>query len=187
MKKIKNKKSLLKKKKILFIFTLAGLVALVLGVYHVTKTPGILSQSDPVASGGTEAFDLSPPSEEEVEQGDTNYNKTEPMGGEETDQTQPAQNQKSDLMVLITSAEASTVRAQVSGVVEDGGICTATYIKGSDVYKRTSTGMANVSYTQCQPIRPEAGKLTKGTWKVVVDYNSNEGKGSSLESAITIN
>jgi hypothetical protein len=72
-------------------------------------------------------------------------------------------------------------------VVEDGGTCTATYANGFNTYTKASSGIANVSYTQCEPIRIDAGKLSKGSWRVTVKYSSSTGSGTSAESIITVN
>lgn len=77
---------------------------------------------------------------------------------------------------VITGASHEEVNAYVSGIVEDGGTCTATATKGSQTITGTSTGFANVSYTSCPPI---SLSLPAGKWSVVLNYSSATSEGKS--------
>ncbi len=83
---------------------------------------------------------------------------------------------------FITSASASQVKAYVSGVVEDGGSCTATFTQGYITKTFTSTAAANATNTVCAPI--SVSGLTAGSWSVVVSYSSATASGSS--AAVTV-
>jgi hypothetical protein len=86
--------------------------------------------------------------------------------------------------VVVTSASMDSIFARVSGVVEDGGTCTATFTKGGTALSKSSDSIANVSDTQCGRIVPPS--LASGTWQVVVAYKSNFAQGSSEPVALTI-
>lgn len=85
--------------------------------------------------------------------------------------------------VIITEASGGVVRAYVSGVYEDGGICTATAVQGSQVVTRSSTGFKNVSYTQCPPIE---WNLSSGTWTIKVTYKSTTAEGQSAPQEVSV-
>ncbi len=86
---------------------------------------------------------------------------------------------------FITSASASTVKAYVSGVVEDGGTCTATFTSSDGTTKTfTSTGAANATNTICTPI--QVSGLGAGSWSVVVSYSSTSSSGSSAAQTVKI-
>lgn len=86
--------------------------------------------------------------------------------------------------VIVTSADSGSVFARVSGVIEDGGTCTATFTKGSTTLSKSSDSVANVSDTQCGRIATPS--LTSGNWQVVVSYKSNAAEGTSDPFAFTV-
>ena len=63
------------------------------------------------------------------------------------------------------------VRAYVSGVFEEGGVCTATATMGGQTVTKSSIGFQNVSYTQCAPINWDSA-LSPGSWTITVSYKS---------------
>lgn len=73
------------------------------------------------------------------------------------------------------------------GVFEEGGTCTATFVKDGETRSKTSVGFQNSSYTQCAPIDLEPGFLTKGTWSVVVSYASPKAEGASISKNFEVN
>lgn len=84
---------------------------------------------------------------------------------------------KQQIYPVITSVTSTEVDAYVSGIGEDGGICTATATKSSQTPRTaTSTGFANASTTNCMPI-PLA--LPSTGWSVVVTYSSASYEGTS--------
>ncbi len=97
-------------------------------------------------------------------------------------------NQKITVTPVITSANVNEVRGYISGVVEDGGTCTATYTKGATSFARTSTGIINVSNTTCPAIKTSRSDFTStGTWSVVLTYNSPSSQGTSQPVSIEVN
>ncbi len=91
------------------------------------------------------------------------------------------------MTVVITAQSSSSVNAYVSGVIEDGGACTATFTKDGSNFSNSSASIANVSYTQCAPIRPDTNKLSSGTWKVTVSYKSETAEGVSTPATFEVN
>lgn len=89
---------------------------------------------------------------------------------------------KKQVTITITYVKADSIRAYATGVFEDGGVCTATFIQGTTTVTRTSSGFENVSYTQCAPITPNLPNT--GTWTVVVSYNSSNATGTSQSQTL---
>lgn len=101
-----------------------------------------------------------------------------------TNQTPPSSGLK-QVAVTVTSADQSITRAQVSGVTEDDGACTANFTNGSTSFSSSSPGVYAGQYTACA-IRPSQ-TLTPGAWNVTVSYKSNTAEGSSAAQAFTVN
>ncbi len=73
--------------------------------------------------------------------------------------------------IIITEATGNGVRAYVTGVFEEGGTCTASATKGTQVVTGASEGFQNASYTQCAPIN-WSPPLSTGSWTIKVTYKS---------------
>lgn len=89
----------------------------------------------------------------------------------------PGPTGKKQVSVVITSAAADNVSAYVSGVLEEGGTCTAVFEKDGQSVTRTSEGFSNVSTTNCAPITPSLPG--SGTWNLTVSYNSAAAEGKT--------
>lgn len=73
-----------------------------------------------------------------------------------------------------------TVTSYVSGIFEDGGICTLTAAKGSQQKTFTANAFANATTTDCQPFRLASSEFPGGgTWTFRVAYTSSTASGSS--------
>jgi len=97
-----------------------------------------------------------------------------------SNQSIPAQtSSKKQVTPIITSADRQQVFAYVSGVIEDGGICTATWTHGQDKISASSPGFANVNYTSCKRIALDGPVNISGSWKVTVSYSSSTSAGTS--------
>jgi hypothetical protein len=88
--------------------------------------------------------------------------------------------------VVITYASSSEVRGYVGNAFEDGGICTATFTKDSSKVTATSSGFMDVNKTTCTPIAINQGRLTSGSWNVVLSYRSSNYSGSSASQIINV-
>jgi len=91
--------------------------------------------------------------------------------------TPPTTSTKKSVGVVITNASMTSVNAYVTGVFEDGGVCTATFTQGTTTITKTSTGFSNVSYTQCPPITPNLPNTDP--WSVTMSYSSATAEGTS--------
>jgi hypothetical protein len=90
---------------------------------------------------------------------------------------------KKQVSVQIISASRSSIKANVIGVFEDGGTCTATLNKNGQTKTFTSSGISSSNYTQCEPIALTG--ISDGGWSSVVSYSSNTAAGQS--QPLTIN
>jgi hypothetical protein len=80
-----------------------------------------------------------------------------------------------------------TVNAYVSGIFEDGGICTASFTQGSLQVTKNSTAFANATTTDCPPIVMNSSEFSsKGNWQVTVAYNSAKATGTSQPETLTV-
>lgn len=82
--------------------------------------------------------------------------------------------------VVITNKSTTGVRAYVTGVFEEGGVCTALAVQGPKTSSATSSGFENVSTTQCAPLDWDT-PLSTGSWTITVSYKS-----ASTESKQTV-
>ncbi|MCX6727360.1 MAG: hypothetical protein NTX11_00915 [Candidatus Saccharibacteria bacterium] len=99
--------------------------------------------------------------------------------------TNPPNEGKKSVTPTITNTNGS-INAFVSGVFEEGGVCTATFTKGSSTLSKTSVGFQNVSYTQCAPMDLGSGFLSPGVWNVTVSYASATAAGASASQTMEV-
>jgi hypothetical protein len=84
-------------------------------------------------------------------------------------------------------APSGTVQANglVAGVIEDGGTCTLTLTRGSDVVTARSTAGADATTTTCGLLETGTG-LAAGTWQAVLSYTSDSATGTSQTMAVVV-
>ncbi len=121
---------------------------------------------------------LNSPTSEEKQAAD---NRKDEIVEEQKQQNSSQSSEIKNVTVVITSATSTDVRGYTSGVFEDGGTCSATATKGSQTFSQTSSGFANVSYTQCTPIN-WSSPLSKGSWLVNLSYRSTTAQGSTSQT-----
>lgn len=163
-----NKKSS-RSRVILVSFAIIAAIGIGYGIYHYAVKP------DPVPETPS-GVKLAPPTEEEKQQSEDSKQKI-------VDQQANSDTQnggKKQVTVTITNATTDNVSSYVSGVLEDGGTCTATFTQGSTTVTRTSSGFSNVSYTQCAPITPSLP--SGGSWSVTIKYSSPTSEGTSQKT-----
>lgn len=154
-----------------FLISLAVIAAIGFGYgiyYYATK-------SDPVPETPS-GIKLAPPTKEEKQQSEDSKQKIV----DQQKNSNTANSGKKQVTVTITNATTDNVSSYVSGVLEDGGTCTATFTQGSTTVSRTSSGFSNVSYTQCAPITPSLP--SGGSWSVTVKYDSSTSGGTSQKT-----
>lgn len=128
----------------------------------------------PVASQAPAGVNLNPATEQEKKESEDIKNQS--AGQSQTPSTQTTAGKK-QVSVVVTNASSDSVNAYVTGVFEEGGVCTATFTQGSTTITRTSTGFRNVSYTQCAPI--SSNLPNSSPWSVIVSYSSATAEGKS--------
>ena len=76
--------------------------------------------------------------------------------------------------------------ASVSNVVQDGGLCTLTFIGAGKTKTVTGKAEANVSTTQCHPLELSLAGLPKGAGLITVTYDSPTYSGTSTAVGVVI-
>jgi|SRR3989344_1317864 len=166
------------------LLIIAAVVLLVLSTsiwygYRIIQSRDSVGGETVTNPPGTEKIDLSPPTLEDKKAVDQHKEelgnqKPEPSDSDNT-------GEKKQITPIITSASKTEVRAYVSGIIEEGGTCTATATQGSQTISATGSGFDNVSYTQCAPISINLGS---GTWSIVVSYSSPAAEGKSQAKVV---
>lgn len=77
------------------------------------------------------------------------------------------------------------VGGYVTNVVEDGGLCTYTFTKGSEIIEKTAITMQNSTSTSCITTKFPSVELGSGVWKVRLTYNSSASTGVSNIKELT--
>lgn len=124
------------------------------------------------------SVDLSAPTEEELKETE---NHKQSLSNDKQNSDSGGQ-MSSGVTPIITSADQSTVRAFISGISEDGGVCTATFSQGVNTFSKQSSGFRDVNSTVCEPINlVRADFVTAGEWTVTLSYRSSLVEGKSQE------
>ena len=174
---IKQKTS---KKKLFFLVAVVLVLAIGAGsALYVWQRP----EPAPVISQPGGVVEITPPTQQEKDQAD--QQKEEVIKQQEIENT-PSTDKKR-VGVAIIYADQTTLNAEVSGVFEDGGVCTATFTQGNKKIQRTSQGVKNATTTSCAPMDfdPDFFAST-GTWTLAVSYSSNTASGTSSSTNITV-
>ena len=145
----------------------AGVAVLAVLVLGFGSYKAFYKKPAPTTADG-KTVNLDPPSKEDKAQ--TDAHKDAIVQKDEQIKNTPAGSTKTST-VVITEANNTGVRSYVTGVFEEGGVCTATATNGSQVISKTSSGFQNVSYTQCAPINWDS-PLSSGSWTIKVTYKS---------------
>lgn len=147
----------------------------VLIVSQLTKEEPATDNSTDAAARPDSYINLDPPTETDKKEAEDHKQSL----AEEQDTSTPAtQSGKKAINPVITSVSSDgAIRSYVPGVIEDGGVCTATATRsGSPTATGTSIGFADASYTGCPPITLD---IPGSGWLVVVSYSSTTAEGES--------
>lgn len=120
-------------------------------------------------------IDLSPPTEADKQQVEEHK---DDLAQQQEQSNQNTNSSQKTVTPVITSVSRDRVSGYIPGVVEDGGTCTITLVKGSETVTKTSAGFINASYTSCTPF---SVSLASGKWKVTLEYSSQKAKGSTTQ------
>jgi hypothetical protein len=66
-----------------------------------------------------------------------------------------------------------SVSGYVSGIVEDGGVCTFTFTGVEAERTVTNASVANVSTTSCGLVQIPTSELARGSWQITLSYSSS--------------
>lgn len=172
---MKSKKGFSRKLLILFSIAILGLIGVSGAIYkNRFRGPGI----NPTATqqAPTSQIVFSPPTEEEL---DETAAYKESLANQHS-QPPTDSNGKAQVSPTITSVSQSELRAYVSGIVEDGGVCVATFRQGANTFTAQSKGFKNVSTTICETIRfSRTDFVSAGEWMVTLSYTSQSAYGTS--------
>ena len=159
------------------IFALVGILLIGAGLGYLQlkgSRPASETIADTLESPRSGDYvNLNPPTEQDKKDAEENK---KALVEEPGTPAPPTSDGKKQVTPEIISADRLEVRAHVPGIFEDGGTCTATATNGSQTEAATSSGFANYSDTQCEPMN---WSLPSGGWLVVVSYSSGTAKGSS--------
>lgn len=171
------------KKRIKAYYKLTALLAVIcigVGAYFLFGTNNKKSSLAPTATPtSTQTVNLDPPTEAEKTQTDQHKDDLTQSTTPTTPSTPTNSTSKKKVQPFITYVDTNTINSYVSGVLEDGGTCTATLTQGTTTIVASSSGFKNVSYTQCAPIDLSKESVGSGTWSVVLKYSSATAEGTS--------
>jgi cytoskeletal protein RodZ len=136
------------------------------------------NNSESELSPEEEYINLNPPTDQEVQE--TEENKDSLSNGNGSLPT--SSNGKKQVTPVIVYGDRTEIRADVPGIFEEEGTCTATATKNGQTKTASSSGFGNYNYTSCTPIK--GLNLPDGGWSVVVSYNSNTSEGNSTPYVI---
>lgn len=107
-------------------------------------------------------------------------------------QSHPADDALHQVTPVISFAGAGTVpgtfgvSGYVDGVVEEGGMCTATLTKGTTSMQQTRSASADASSTACGEVTFKAGAVGSGTWAATLAYSSSTSRGESAPVEVVV-
>lgn len=186
---MKIKKQSSQRKKILAIVT--GMIVLLLlssGLYLYYSSYNKQSdnpQGYPINYG--------PPSEDQKQAGDKIKDNSNSAGTDDRQEVPSSNGSHNKTDVPVTIIDASQygsnidVRAYAAGVTETDGSCTVTLTQGSQKVTRTARTAVSASTTQCAEVTIPITELpVRGTWSVVVTYDSSTSTGQSSSASIEV-
>lgn len=180
----------MKKHKKLLISVAVIIVVAALGgtyVWHVKA-----AKADGNSSTSGQKVNLAPPTQADTERDEANKQRIvdESQNGGSSSSGQTS-NKKSVTPVISYAGVydgSVQVGSYVPGVFENGGTCTATFTNGSKTVVKTTQGTTNSNSVSCPAITAQPSEFTpKGSWNVVVSYDSATATGSSSQTSIQIN
>jgi hypothetical protein len=79
------------------------------------------------------------------------------------------------------------VSAYIPGIIENGGTCTLTAVKGSSKVTKQVTGVDNAQNTSCPTfIVPRGDFDSAGTWAITISYSSGSYSGESASKTLEV-
>jgi hypothetical protein len=167
----------------------AGLLVLVAGsILYFTKANNNHAGYVAGPASNQQNINLNPPTEEEKKAGD----EAKPQIVNEETNRNNGQSGSSKKVVMPVISYAGLygnqveVGAGVSGVFEDGGICTLTLQKDGVKQTASVTAVKGANSVDCPVMTVQRSSLSAGNWQAVVDYSSQAAKGTSSQRAVEV-
>lgn len=174
-------------KKHKYVIVIVATVVLVL-VGAVTSYY-IAKPDQPVVKSGPRTIndvDYSEPTAEEEQAGDAQKKTQEAR--DELNKLPPPTAASVSIVDSSQYGDMFEIRAYISNIFEDGGICTATFSKeGAATVTQSATAAASATTTHCQTIDvPVSTFSDKGAWQLVISYQSDTASGATNPKTVTI-
>lgn len=132
-------------------------------------------------------INYNPPTEQEQKAAEDHKAEVDKRAELEKNNANTQSSQKKQVSVVITSATINGIYSYVSGVFEDGGICTATITQDNKKITKTSSAFKDATYTACAPINLSRSDFpSAGTWTARVSYSSSASEGQSQSVNIEV-
>lgn len=171
-----------------------GLVALLLvaGVtFILLKQRNNKSETTPAISAQQETINLEPPTAEDKQSVDENKQRIINEQEKAANQPTPPAGSTKTVTPIIAFAEQSgsvvEVSSYVNGIFEDGGKCTARFIKNALSITKEVTATKEGRSVFCPLFSIPASEFAeKGMWSVTVSYSSPSASGSSEAKAVEV-
>ncbi len=179
---LKNKK--LSKKMV--VFCAVTLVALGGGAFAIIRS----NSSQNVSQNPAENVNYDPPTKEEKQAAEDTKDVIVDKDKQDSSATNSSASLK-QVKPIITDAnqyeQRLEVRSFVSGVFEDGGDCTLTLSRGSQMLTKKTTGVKDATTTSCPLFLVERSEIPNaGTWLAQVKYTSTTAEGASESKEVII-
>lgn len=164
---------------------IAGLVVLAVGAAGTFVYMRNRSETEP-AGQPTSPINYDPPTPEEEAESQARKQAKQ----EEQNQPESSANKRQVIPVVANAAQSNNevfVSGYVSNIVEEGGSCTYSFVKGTTTFTKTTEGFVNVGNTNCTPLTLTTQDFgQKGTWQVTLTYNSESAHGVSQPKELEV-
>lgn len=174
-------------KKILLLLVL--LIVVGVGIYFL-----FLNKDENGSTENGSTINYGPPTDEEQAAGDRQ--KKETLVRDELEKkykedarANPGAQKKATVTIVSAGQYGATVeaRAYITDIYEDGGICTATFTRGSQTVTQDSSAFKDATTIQCGALDiPKARFNASGDWQMTVSYKSSNANGVSGTRVVTI-
>lgn len=162
--------------------SLAIIFVLSIGGFILTRRASENNVESNNPNGQDEKPDINfePPTQEEI--AETDRRKEEIANG-----TVQGNDQKKKVTPVITAVSQDELSAFVPGIVEDGGVCSATFTQDKSSFTKQSDGFSNATTTNCKTLDLRDSDFPKkGLWNVFVRYTSSGAEGESSQLSFEV-
>jgi hypothetical protein len=161
------------------------------GGYVLTRGwPGTSASSDASSSSG--ATTVATPTPEPAQQSPVAPDAPNPSSGQTVATDEPVVVDTEAVPVVLTYSAWSAADRKVlaggyvTGVIEDGGVCTLTLTRNGATVVAEGAAMADATTTVCGGLSIAGSQLAAGTWQAVLSYASSTHTGASAAVAVEV-